>query len=100
METKHSKTAVCGVYLGCQFSDDRNKDWNEGMFWVLQQEVLSLRSQGYRIQILGDFNSHIGNSAAQGVFGNNADVNKNGENLLSFLMSTDLSHGNGALSVV
>ena len=90
-------TAVCGTYFGCQFSDDRNKDWNEGMFWVLQQEVLSLRSQGYRIQILGDFNSHIGNSAAQGIFGNNTDVNKNGERFLSFLMSTDLSHVNGAL---
>ena len=97
VETKHSKTAVCGVYLGCQFSDDRNKDWNEGMFWVLQQEALSLRSQGYRVQILGDFNAHIGCAEEQGVVGDNADVNKNGERFLSFLMTTDLSHVNGAL---
>ena len=25
VETQHSKTACCGLYLGCQFSDDRNK---------------------------------------------------------------------------
>ena len=35
VETRYAKTAVCGVYFGCQFSDDRNKEWNERMFWVL-----------------------------------------------------------------
>lgn len=97
VETQHSKTAVCGSYFGCQFSDDRNQAWNEGMFWVLQQEVFSLRSQGYRIQMLGDFNAHVGCQPGVGVVGNNGDVNKNGERFLSFLLDFDLTHVNGAL---
>ena len=96
VETQHSKTACCGLYLGCQFSDDRNKEWNEGIFWVLQQEILHLRSQGFRIQLVGDFNSHIGSLDGQGVQGNNPIINKNGEQFLSFLMVNDLSHVNGA----
>ena len=97
VETQYTKTAVCGVYFGCQFSDDRNKDWNEGMFWVLQQEVQSLRAQGYRVLIVGDFNAHIGNKEGQGVDGNNPDINKNGQRFLEFLMNQDLTHVNGAL---
>ena len=97
VETQHSKTAVCGLYLGCQFSDDRNNVWNQGILWVLQQEVTHLCSQGYRIQLVGDFNSHIGNLAGQGIEGNNANINKNGERFISFLMDNELSHVNGAL---
>ena len=98
VETQYSKTAVCGVYLGCQYSDDRNKDWNNGMFWVLQQEVQSLRTQGYRVLLVGDFNAHIGNIEGQGVVGNNPDINNNGERFLEFLMNHDLTHVNGALT--
>ena len=97
VETQHSKTAVCGSYFGCQFSDDRNQSWNDGMYWVLQQEVLFLRSQGYRIQMLGDFNAHVGCHPNQGISGNNPDVNRNGERFLSFLLAFDLTHVNGAL---
>ena len=97
VETQHSKTAVCGAYFGCQFSDDRNQNWNDGMYWVLQQEVLFLWSQGYRIQMLGDFNAHVGCRPDHGVIGNNPDVNRNGERFLSFLMALDLTHVNGAL---
>ena len=97
VETRYAKTAVCGVYFGCQFSDDRNQEWDEGMFWVLQQEILSLRSQGFRILLVGDFNAHIGNVAGVGIVGNNADINKNGERLLEFLMNHDLTHINGML---
>ena len=98
VETQFTKTAVCGVYFGCQFSDDRNKDWNNGMFWVLQQEVQTLRAQGYRVLLVGDFNAHIGNIAGQGVEGNNPDINKNGQRFLEFLMNQDLTHVNGALN--
>ena len=98
VESQFTKTAVCGLYFGCQFSDDRNKEWNEGMFWVLQQEVQSLRDQGYRVLLVGDFNAHIGNIEGQGVVGNNPDINKNGQRFLDFLMNYDLTHVNGAMN--
>ena len=96
VETQQTKTAICGVYLGCQFSDDRNSNWNDGIFWILQQEVSSLRADGYRVLLVGDFNGHIGNIAGQGIPGNNADINKNGERFLEFLMNNNLTHINGA----
>ena len=98
VETKQTKTAICGVYLGCQFSDDRNSSWNDGMYWILQQEISSLRAEGYRVLLVGDFNAHIGNVAGQGIPGNNADINKNGERFLEFLMNNNLTHINGAPS--
>ena len=29
VHSQSSKTAVCGVYMGCQYSDDRNGQWND-----------------------------------------------------------------------
>ena len=97
VETQHTKTAICGVYFGCQFSDDRNSAWNDGMYWVLQHEVSSLRDQGFRVLIVGDFNAHIGSVVGQGIIGNNNDINKNGERLLQFLITCNMTHVNGAL---
>ena len=91
------KTAICGVYAACQYGDDRHGEWNDGLYWVLRQEAFSLRSSGYRVQFLGDFNGHIGNVLGKGIVGNNGDINKNGERFLSFLADCDLRHINGEL---
>ena len=97
VESQKCKTAFCSAYLGCQYGDDRNKDWNDGIYWVLRQEAVALRSSGYRLQFLGDYNGHVGNILGQGVLGNSGDINNNGERFLNFLMSCDLRHINGEL---
>ena len=99
-ESQHCKTAICTTYVGCQYPDDRHKEWNDGIYWVLQQEASALRSAGYRLQFLGDFNGHVGSVLGQGVPGNNDDINKNGERFLRFLMNCDLRHVNGEHRVV
>ena len=95
VQSQSCKTAVCGVYMGCQYSDDRNGQWNNTMYQVLQREAFSLRSQGYRVIFLGDFNGHVGCVPGQGVPGNKADINANGRRFLDFLSITDSTHING-----
>ena len=97
VESQNCKTAICSAYLGCQYSDDRFKDWNDGIYWVLRQESVALRSAGHRLQFLGDFKCHIGDQVGQGVPGNSSDINPNGERFLQFLLSCDLRHINGEL---
>ena len=89
------KTAICGVYLGCQYPDDRHAAWNQGILQVLNNEATVLRSQGYRVVFLGDFNSHVGSDPRNGVVGNNNDVNLNGERFLRFLTNGSFIHVNG-----
>ena len=98
VQSQNCKTAFCSVYLGCQYSDDnKHKEWNDGIYWVLRLEAVALRSAGYRLQFLGDFNGHIGNVVGQGVPGNSPDINPNGKRFLDFLLACDLRHVNGEL---
>ena len=94
-ESMVMKTALCGLYLGCQHGDDRLGNWNDGMFAVLQSEAATLRAQGYRIVFLGDFNAHIGSVLGRGVPGNHDDVTLNGERFLRFLEDGSFRHVNG-----
>ena len=89
------KTAILSVYGGCQYPDNRNADWNEGIYLVLSNEVQQLRAEGYRIAFCGDFNAHIGSVPGQGVPGNNPDINENGLKFMDFLDSCALKHING-----
>ena len=89
------KTAICGVYLGCQHPDDRHGQWNDGLLQVLQDESAALRAKGYRVVMLGDFNSHVGSEVGVGVPGNNPDINLNGERFLNFLNIGSFRHING-----
>ena len=95
IDSLKSKTAILGVYMGCQYEDDRHADWNEGIYQVLTQEATKLRSEGYRIIFIGDFNGHVGCVPGQGVPGNNPDINPNGRRFLNFLERCDLRHVNG-----
>ena len=89
------RTAVCGLYLGCQYGDDRFCDWNEGLLNTVRSEAISLRSQGYRVVFLGDFNSHIGVIQGRGIEGNHPGTNLNGERFLRFLHDGSFLHING-----
>ena len=89
------KTAICSVYLGCQYPDDRYGAWNQGLLQVLHAESAVLRAQGYRVVQLGDFNAHIGSAADVGIPGNHDDVNQNGERFLRYLRDGSFVHVNG-----
>ena len=97
IDSLQCKTAICGVYVACQLNGDKHGEWNDGIYWVVRQECIALRSAGYRVVVLGDMNGHIGNVPGQGVPGNNADINLNGERYLSFLKDCDMRHINGEL---
>ena len=99
VQSQSCKTAICGVYLGCQYPDNRNSVWNDTIYETLQQESFSLRSQGYRVVYLGDFNGHVGNKHGEGVPGNKPDINHNGRKFLDFLSRTDSVHINGSTRV-
>ena len=94
VKSVHSKTAICGLYLGCQYPDDRYGLWNEQIYLVVQIEAAVLRAQGYRVVFLGDFNGHIGDGR-EGVAGNKPGINQNGRRFLNFLDSTESCHVNG-----
>ena len=95
LQSQSSKTALCGIYLGCQYSDDRYSTFNDTIYRVVQREAFQLRSKGYRVVFLGDFNGHVGSLEGQGVPGNTNDVNPNGRRFLDFLSITDSKHVNG-----
>ena len=88
------KTAICGLYMGCQYGDDRLGNWNMGMYQVLQAEATLLRAQGYRVVMLGDWNCHVGSAEGLGVAGNHGDVNENGAKH-QFLREGFFTHING-----
>ena len=90
VQSQNSKTAICGLYLGCQYSDDRHGLWNDALYETVQNEAFSLRSKGYRVVYLGDFNGHVGCvPEAGGIPGNTASVNRNGQRFLNFITNTD-----------
>ena len=99
VESQACKTAICGVYLGCQYTDNRNDEWNNTIYHTLQQESFSLRSQGFRVVYLGDFNGHVGNKLGEGVPGNTPNINRNGQKFLEFLRTTDSVHINGSVRI-
>ena len=97
IESGGMKTAICGMYLGCQHSNDGvHGEWNNGFYQVVQEELVDLRSKGYRVLLLGDLNGHIGNVPGVGIPGNHGEVNQNGRRILSFLEATAMVHINGA----
>ena len=49
VDSLQSKIAILSVYMGCQYDDDRHAEWNEGIYHVLTQEAVKLRSEGYRL---------------------------------------------------
>ena len=100
VDSLQMKTAICGVYLGCQYHDDRHGPWNDGLLQVLHAESMDLRARGYRVVFLGDFNAHIGSENGVGVPGNNDDVNYNGERFLQFLHRGNFCHVNGIQNLV
>ena len=91
VESVRGKTAICAVYAGFQAADDRHGTWNDILYSVLCSEVYSLRQEGYRVVLLGDFNGHIGGN----INGNHPDINRNGQRFLNFLSNSSCAQING-----
>ena len=82
-KTYNVTTATCIVYAGCQFSDNRNEEWNQGIYQVISNEQQKYRDQGFRVLIIGDLNGHIGNKE-NGIKNNKPEINVNGQMILDF----------------
>ena len=95
VQSAKGKTAVCAVYAGFQAADDRHGVQNEILYSVLKTEIIKLRTDGYRVVLLGDFNGHVGSDHTVGIVGNHDVVNRNGRRFLDFLSETHCAHVNG-----
>ena len=83
------KIAFLSTYIACQSnSDDAYLQWNEDLFYLLIQESLLLKNQGFVILAMGDFNSHIGK--LPGLEGNTPDHNKNSHMFFNFIHQAQL----------
>ena len=83
-ETQSYKTAICCVYMGCQYEDNRHDNWNQLIYATISEEQYDLRQRGFRICIVGDLNGHIGAVPGIGIVGNKTNINSNGRMLLDF----------------
>ena len=61
--------------------------WNKEIFENLQKDIAELKSQGKKILLLGDFNSHI---TRPEITGTNWKTDKNGERLVTLMKQEDL----------
>ena len=56
------RCAFLHVYIACDtHKDDSFLHWNESLFYLVTQEALKLKRQGFTVIAMGDFNSRVGN---------------------------------------
>ena len=90
-ETQSFKTAICCVYLGCTYDDNRHDEWNQLIYSTISEEQNDLRRKGYRVCVVGDLNGHIGSAPGVGIVGNRPKVNDNGRLILDFETQNDFT---------
>ena len=89
LDSKHKKCAFLHVYIACDSgNNDSCMKWNEDLFFLLSQESMKLKRQGFVIISMGDFNSRIGNM--QGLEFNTPDTNRNAPMFLNFVSEVNL----------
>ena len=83
------KCAFLHCYIACQSSkSDSFLSWNQDLFFLLTQEAIKLRSQGFMVIAMGDFNSKIG--VIPGLEENRPDKNKNEPMFKCFITEVNL----------
>ena len=83
------KCAFLHCYIACQnYSSEHFIQWNEDLFFMMTQEAIKLRRQGFMILAMGDFNSRIGQ--VTGLEGNTPDTNRNQPMFMSFITEVNL----------
>lgn len=82
----------CGflhVYVACEsHKDDSFLQWNESLFFLVTQEALRLKRQGFTVIAMGDFNARVGR--IPGLEFNLPSVNRNAPMFLNFIAETNL----------
>lgn len=77
------------MYIACQnHNNDSYIAWNEDLFFLITQESLRLKQQGFTVLAMGDFNSRVG--SLPGLEGNTPDHNCNTPRFLAFLSEVNL----------
>ena len=83
------KCAFLHCYIACQNNkSDDFLQWNEDLFFLITQEAITLRRQGFMILAMGDFNSRVG--AIPGLEGNTPDTNRNQPMFMNFVSEVNL----------
>ena len=89
ISNNNEKIAFLHVYIACQTNKtDSFLTWNEDLFFLISQEAINLRRQGFVVLSLGDYNSRIG--CVPGLEANTPDLNKNTPMFLNFLSEVSL----------
>ena len=77
------------AYIACQSNkSDAFIGWNEDLFFLVTQESLQLRNQGFIVLSLGNYNTRVG--CIPGLEENTPDLNKNSPMFLNFLQQVSL----------
>ncbi|XP_023340430.1 uncharacterized protein LOC111710556 [Eurytemora carolleeae] len=82
--------AVCSIYCAAEVHGSSYDSWNFDLHAMVSAEMGTIRNEGYECLIIGDFNGHIG-CDAQGIPGNNPDINHNGALVRDFIHYTGLN---------
>ena len=82
--------AVCSIYCAAEVHGSSYDSWNFDLYAMVSAEMGTIRNEGYECLIIGDFNGHIG-CDAQGIPGNNPDINHNGALVRDFIHYTGLN---------
>ena len=83
------KLALLHCYLACETSRNNGFiQWNEDLYFMMNQEIIQLRQQGFMVISIGDYNAHIGK--VPGLEGNHSDVNNNGRMFMNFITQSNL----------
>ena len=89
ISNKTEKVAFLSIYIACQsHKSDSFIGWNEDLFDLVAQEALQLKTQGFVILSLGDYNTRVG--CITGLEKNTPDLNKNTPMFLNFLKQVNL----------
>ena len=82
--------AFCSVYCAAEVPNEHYKMWNSELYAMIQQEMETIKGEGFDCVIMGDLNGHVGNDD-KGIIGNSPDVNYNGRLLRDFVESNNLT---------
>ena len=87
--SQKEKCAFLHCYIACQSpKNDSFIKWNEDLFYLITQEAIKLRKQGFMVLAMGDFNSRVG--ALPGLEGNTPDINRNQPMFMNLLTEVNL----------
>ena len=83
------RCAFLHVYIACDtHKDDSFLHWNENLFYLVTQEALKLKRQGFTVMAMGDFNSRVG--TIPGLEFNVPSTNRNTPMFMNFLSEVSL----------